>query len=115
MSAIDDYLKNSATPTQRTELERVRKIVTSMVPDAEETISYGIPTLKYKGTHLFYFAAFAHHMSVFPGGALADELKEKLHTFKVRKGTIQFTEANPLPESIIREIVASRLQTINQR
>lgn len=111
MSVIDDYLK-TVTPSQRVELERIRKITLELVPNAEETIGYGIPTLKYNKKYLIYFAAFKNHMSVFPGSALTAELKEKLSGYTFGKGTIQFTEAKPLPESVIKEIIRSRLDKI---
>lgn len=113
MSQIDDYLATTATPTQRRALERVRQIAKKFVSDAEETISYGMPTLKYNGKYLIYFAAFKDHMSVFPGSALTAKLQETLGgRFKLHKGTIQFTEDNPLPESVIKQIVTARLKAI---
>lgn len=113
MTPIDKYLQD-VTPSQRKELERIRKIAKKIVPDAEETISYGVPTLKYKGTYLLYFAAFKNHMSVFPGGEIVGDLKEKLKGYKLAKGTVQFTEDNPLPERIIKEIVQYRLDIIDR-
>ena len=113
MTPIDKYL-NDLKPSQKAELERIRKIVKDMVPEAEETISYGVPTLKYKGTYLFYFAAFKNHMSVFPGGEIVGDLKKKLSNYKLAKGTVQFTEDNPIPETIIKEMVSYRLRIINK-
>lgn len=110
---IDEYLENVATPTQRVALERIRKITKQLAPDAQESISYGVPTLKYKNKYLIYFGAFKNHMSVFPGSALTAKLQEKLSGFKQHKGTIQFTEDTPLPEAIIKQIVTDRLRTIN--
>lgn len=104
---IDDYLSN-ATPEQRRELNRVRKIAKDLVPEAEEVISYGIPTLKYKGKHLIYFAYFTHHMSIFPGSKLSDSLKTQLQDYTFGEGTIQFTGKKPIPASAIKEIVLTR-------
>lgn len=112
MSVIDDYLQDQATPTQKVELERIRKIVQDLVPDAVEVISYGIPTFKYKGKNLVHFAAFTHHMSLFPTAAPIAELKDKLKPWATAKGTIQFTEDNTLPKKLIEEIVNYRLQSI---
>ena len=111
MSVIDDYLK-SATPSQRVELERVREIVKRAVPEAEETVSYGIPTMTYRGKYLIYFAAYKHHMSIFGGlGAVED----KLEGFTLsHKGTLQFTEDKPVPESVIKEIVLTRLAELSR-
>ena len=113
MSKIDEYLKH-VTPSQRTELERVRTIIKQAVPDAEETIGYGIPTFKYKGKNLIHFAAFKDHMSLFPTASPVEEMKEELSKFKLSKGTIQFTEANPISEAIIVNLIALRLEDINK-
>jgi uncharacterized protein YdhG (YjbR/CyaY superfamily) len=119
MPAIDEYLENIA-PAQRAEYERIRKIVKQLVPEMEETISYGIPTFKYKGKYVLYFAAFKTHMSVYPiFKDLLEDLKDKLGDFKLTKetlnsrGTAQFTEGNPVPEILVREVVKRRLYTIS--
>lgn len=109
MSVIDEYL-DKVSPAQRAELGRIRKLVKKLVPEAEEAISYGIPAFKLRGKYLIFFAAFKNHMSVFPGAPIG--LKDKLKGYKLRKGTIQFTVEKPLPESIIKEIVRSRLAEI---
>lgn len=95
MSAIDDYLKE-ISPPQRAELERVRNTIKKAVPDAEETISYGMPTFKYHNQYLIYFGAFKKHMSIFPG-------------------TIKFTVDNPIPELVIKAIIHNRLKQISKR
>lgn len=112
MSVIDEYIKDTATPTQKVELERIRSIVHKLVPDAVETIGYGIPTFKYNGKNLLHFAAFKNHMSLFPTASPIAELKDQLKPWATAKGTIQFTEANPLPEKLIKEIVEYRLLSI---
>lgn len=113
MSVIDDYLKNVAEP-QKGELERVRNIVSKTVPEAEEAISYGMPGFKYKGKYLITFAAFKDHLSVFPGSNPTEAVSKKLADFKQSKGTIQFTIENPLPESIIVELVKIRVGDIDK-
>jgi len=114
MSVIDEYLKD-IKPSQRAQLEHIRKVVKQLVPMAEETISYGIPTFKYHGQYVFYFAAFKTHMSVFPGASIVEDMKEKLGKFQISKGTVQFTEDNPLPDDIIEELVKDRLKMIKKK
>lgn len=94
MSVIDDYLRDVSEP-QRRELERVRRIVRDVAPpDAEEVLSYGMPTFDYMGKHLIHFAAFKNHMSIFPG-------------------TIRFTADSPVPKQVIVKIVQDRLAEIS--
>jgi len=111
MTVIDEYLQD-LPPEQKAQLERIRGIVHQAVPGAEEVISYGMPGFKYKGKYLVGFAAFKDHLSIFPTAAPVEALHNKLGEFKLSKGTIQFTADNPIPESIIKELLAIRLQSI---
>lgn len=118
MQTIETYLKN-LTPSQKAQHKRIKDIVQSMVPEVEETISYGIPTFKYKGKYILYFAAFKSHMSVYPVfEGMLSSLKDELGDFKLTKetlqskGTVQFTEDNPVPEVLIRAVVSERLERI---
>lgn len=113
MSVIDDYLAK-VSASQKAQLERIRRIVKQIVPDVEETIGYGIPAFKCQNQPLVYFAAFKNHMSLFPTAGPTEVLKDKLQAYKISKGTIQFTLENPLPESIIREIIQIRLAEISK-
>lgn len=112
MITITSYLEN-ASPDQRKEYERLRGIVARSVPVFDETISYGLPTFKYKGKPLLYFGAFKNHMSIFPTPSPVDALKERLEPYKVSKGTIQFTQDNLLPEDLITDLIQLRKHTID--
>jgi uncharacterized protein YdhG (YjbR/CyaY superfamily) len=112
MSVIDEYLEKVSAP-QKAELERIRTIVKQTVPEAEEVISYGMPGFKYKKKYLVGFAAFQDHLSLFPTATPIEAIKEKLSGFQLSKGTIQFTIDNPIPEAIIQELVAVRIDAIN--
>ncbi len=112
MSVVDDYLSKLSEP-EKAALERVRQIVHTMVPEAEEYISYGMPAFKYKGKYLVGFCEFKAHLSLFPTSGPIEALKEKLKGFKVSKGTIQFTLEHPLPESLIKDIILHRVADID--
>jgi uncharacterized protein YdhG (YjbR/CyaY superfamily) len=106
VSRVDEYVQ-ALTPGQREQLERVRGIVKRLVPDAEETISYRIPTFKYRGKYLIYFAAFKNHMSVYPTVGAIDATEGT-------KGTFRFTEDDPVPEDVVVKIVSHRMSEINR-
>ena len=114
MAEIDDHLKKVSSP-QKEELERIRKIVKSCVPNAEEVVSYGMPGFKYKDKYLITFAAFKNHMSLFPTSEPVEALKEKLTKFDITKGTIKFSVDNQIPEDIIRQLIRIRLKAINKK
>jgi len=108
-SDVEAYLAGIAEPA-RSMLEKIRHIVWSLAPEAEEVIAYGIPTFKLNG-NLVHYANFTNHCSFFPGGTVRNEaLKDQLSGYKTSKGTIQFTRDNPLPDDLIRKIVIMRLE-----
>lgn len=111
MADIHTYL-NNLEPPQLAAYERIKNIVKQRAPEAEETISYGIPTFKYKDKYLIYFGAFKNHMSIFPGAPL--KAQKELEGFKLGKGTIQFTVDKPVPEPVIAAIVEQRLKRIDK-
>jgi uncharacterized protein YdhG (YjbR/CyaY superfamily) len=105
---VEAYLGRIPEP-QRALLERLRNVVMSEAPEAQEVIAYGIPTFKLSG-NLVHYAAFKHHMSFFPGSTAHNEaLKDELSGYKIAKGTIQFTLDKPLPDDLVRKIVRLRI------
>lgn len=113
MTVIDDYLNKISEPN-RSELERIRKIVNTTVPEAEEVIDYGMPAFKYKGKYLIGFHVFKNHMSLFPTAEPIEAMKSKLIGFTLSKGTIQFTADNIIPEPIIRNLILHKLDSIDK-
>jgi len=115
METVDEYLK-TVTPSQKIALERIRALVKKLVPDAEETISYGMPTYKYNGKVLIHFAAFKDHLSIFPTADLSIDtgLNKKLEKYRSGKGTLQFTLDDPIPDDLIKDIVKIRLNDISK-
>ena len=104
MSSVEEYV-SALTPAQREHFEQIRRIVRSLAPDAEETISYGVPTFKHRGKYLIYFAAFKNHLSVYPTIGAVEATKGT-------KGTFRFGEDDPVPEEVVRAIVTHRLEEI---
>jgi uncharacterized protein YdhG (YjbR/CyaY superfamily) len=109
IKSIDEYLALQPEKVRKT-LENIRQIIKETAPEAEEVISYGIPAFKYHGM-LVYFAGYKKHCSLFGGtGALTEEMKDELKTYKTSKGTIQFTVEKPLPDELVRQIVKYRMK-----
>lgn len=101
---VDEYL-DGVDPAFRAELERIRALVTELVPSVEESMSYRMPTLKYKNRALVYFTASKKHMSLFPSSWAIEEYKDRLEGYKTTVHAIQFTLAKPLPTDLIEDLV----------
>jgi uncharacterized protein YdhG (YjbR/CyaY superfamily) len=101
-------------PKPRAALEKLRQTIKSVVPDAVEVISYRIPTFKLNGRMLVSYAAFAEHCSFFPGSGPIEAHRDQLTSYQTSKGTIRFTPDRPLPASLIRKVVKTRIK-LNER
>lgn len=114
MKTIDDYLA-SLPEEQKNMLQHVYEVVRSAVPEAEESISYGMPAFKYKKKPLIYFAAFKDHCSVFPTSGPIQDLADDLKEFTVTKGTIHFNKQQPLPDALLKKILLYRVSQIDSK
>ena len=88
----------------------LRTILLDAAPGAGEVISYGMPAIKVGGRAVVSYAAFKDHCSLFPMSmAVIGSLEDELAPFRASKGTLHFTADHPLPEAVVRRIVAARL------
>lgn len=109
---VDEYL-DGVDPAFRAELERIRALVIELVPSAEESLSYRMPTLKYKNRALVYFTASKKHMSLFPSSWAIEEFKDRLADYKTTVHAIQFTLEKPLPTELIEDLVRFHARQID--
>jgi uncharacterized protein YdhG (YjbR/CyaY superfamily) len=97
-------------------LKQVQSAIRKAVPEAEEKISYQLPTYVLNGVPLVYFAGWKEHFSVYPAGdALVAEFKEELGSYEVTKGTIRFPLAEPVPVKLIEKIAKFRAAQLKAR
>jgi uncharacterized protein YdhG (YjbR/CyaY superfamily) len=112
---IDDYLANLDEP-KRTTLQELRQTIQGIIPEAEQGISYGMPAFRLHGKVIAGFAAFKNHLSYLPhSGSVFAELQDDLAGYVTSKGALQFPIDTPLPEALIRNLIAVRLKEVHQR
>ena len=107
-SSVTEYIKLQPRNIQPL-LKQLRSTIKKCAPRADETISYGIPTLKLNGP-LIHFGGFIKHISFFPGPSGVSNFKKELAGYKTSKGTIQFPIDKPLPIQLITKIVKFRIK-----
>lgn len=106
---VDGYLAGLPV-AQRRALQKLRKVIRSAAPTAEEYISYRMPAYKYLG-FLVFFAAFKNHCSFFVvSTALMKKLGKELSAYETSGGTIHFTPEKPLPATLVKKIVKARIK-----
>ena len=112
MIVIDDFLKKIEV-SKRKELERIRSLAKKTVPDAEEVISYGMPTLKYQGKSFLGFDAHKNHIGIYPySGQVIETLKDQLREYGLSSGAIRIPLDKPIPENLLKQIINCRLEQI---
>jgi uncharacterized protein YdhG (YjbR/CyaY superfamily) len=104
-TTIEDYI-STFPPAVQDILTEVRQRIHRAVPGAGETISYRIPTITLAGRHLIYFAAWTHHLSVYPVPAADDQLAAELAAYRAAKGTLRFPLDRPIPYQLIERVAA---------
>jgi uncharacterized protein YdhG (YjbR/CyaY superfamily) len=107
-ASIDEYLA-TVPDDKRPELERLRRMIRALAPEAVETISYAMPAFKIKGRYFIGFAATKAHCSLYVGHAPLDVLADELAPYKLWKGTINYKADAPLPADLVTRIVEARL------
>lgn len=116
MGTVTDYLAGIDDDGRRAALERVVRIARTVVPDAEEGTSYGMPALRHRGKPLLAVVTRARHLSLFPfSGSVVDAVAGDLDGFSLSKGTIRFDVDHPLPEAAVVRIVRLRVAEIESR
>ena len=108
---FDDYLAAVPEPA-RTTLEELRTVIRAAVPDVAETISYRMPTFKYRGRPLVALAASKDNCALHLMGYIPSELNADLERYDTGKGTIRFPSDRPLPAALVRRVVKVRMAQV---
>lgn len=107
-ATIDEYIASFPREAQK-KLKEIRSAIKASAPDAEETISYAIPTFTLNG-NLVHFAAFKNHIGFYPAPKGIEAFKKELSKYEGGKGTVQFPLDTPLPIALIKKIVKYRVK-----
>jgi len=109
----DDYVDRFPKGVQLL-LKKMRLTIQKAAPEADEKISYGIPTFTLNG-NLVHFAAYKSHIGFYPGAAAITAFKKELSAYKGAKGSVQFRLDEPLPLALVSRIVKFRVKQSSSR
>lgn len=105
--SIDEYIATFPEPIQKM-LQEMRATIKAAAPDAQEKISYQMPTFAQQ-RNLVHFAANKNHIGFYPAPSGIAAFEGELSNFKYSKGAIQFPIDQPLPLDLITRIVQFRV------
>ncbi len=101
---MDDYIQSFPSDVQVV-LETLRALARKALPDAEESISYGIAAYRVGGTDIVYFAGWQRHTSLYPIPVVGEDLDQELKPYRAGRGTLRFRLGEPLPTALIESVI----------
>lgn len=108
---IEEYI--AAQPEEvQPYLTELRNALRAALPEAEERISWSMPTY-WKKHNIIHFAGFKNHAGLYPGPEAVLEFAERLTEYRTSKGTIQLPYSRPVPAELVSDIARWCLETGN--
>ena len=107
-NSVDEYIKFLPAESKEKIIE-LRTLIKMAAPEAEELISYNMPSFNYYG-RLVYYAAFKSHIGFYPMATGIAAFEKDISKFKWAKGSVQFPLNKPLPSSLITKIIRFRVK-----
>lgn len=115
MGEVSDYIAGLDAP-ERDVMERIRARAVSLVPDAVEGVSYGMPALRYRDSPLLSIMKAKAHIGLYPySPPVIEAIASELEGYSWAKGTIRFTPEHPLPDSLVDRIILLRRDEIDEK
>jgi uncharacterized protein YdhG (YjbR/CyaY superfamily) len=114
-ATIDEFLA-SVPEEKRRALEDLRHHVRRAVPDATESINYGVPAFKLDGRPLVSFGASKEHCSFYvQSPAVVEAFADELRDFRLTKGSVTFQPDRPIPADLVARLVQARVDELRKR
>jgi len=108
-NTIDEYLK-TVTEDRRRALASLRKTIRSVIPKAEECVSYRMPAFRLNGVVVAGFIATKKGCSYFPfSGRTLTTLADEVRDYEQTKGSLHFDPAQGLPVALVRKLITTRI------
>jgi uncharacterized protein YdhG (YjbR/CyaY superfamily) len=114
MQTVDAYISGFPKETQE-KLQEIQSLIRKELPDADEVISYGVPTFKIDGKYIIYFAGFKNHISIYPASDRMVKAISEAGKYRTGKGTLQFSLLEPLPLPLIKKVVHHLIAEFKER
>ena len=115
MSVIDRHLKKFSGAQLET-LQQLRETILSIVPNAKETLSYGMPAFEVNGKVIAGSEGFKKHCSYFPhSGSILEGIDGIPEWCEVSKGTLKFPIGKKLPKTLVRNLISVRRKQIIEK
>lgn len=111
MNEVESYIRQYPEPVQDI-LVKIRELILTIAPEANEQLSYGMPAYKLNGQPFVYFAAYKHHIGFYATPNTHESFQSVLSKYKQGKGSVQFPLRQVIPFDIIEKMIQFRVNEI---
>lgn len=111
MKNVETYIAQFPDEVQKI-LEKIRAIILTEVPEAEERISYAMPGYYLNKKPLVYFAGYKNHIGFYATPTGHEKFEKELSKYKQGKGSVQFPLNQEIPYDLINDIVKFRKENL---
>ncbi|MBR2717017.1 MAG: DUF1801 domain-containing protein [Oscillospiraceae bacterium] len=87
----------------RPRLTAVYDAIRAAIPEAQERLSWGMPTF-WEGGNIIHFAPAKRHIGIYPGAEAVEFFASRLTDYQTSKGAIRLPNDRDLPLEMIAEI-----------
>lgn len=102
--SVSAYMKSMEKET-RTSLTSLRSELKRLIPDGEEVLRYGIPTLRLYGKNLIHYAGYKTHIGLYPGPKAIATFAKELSRYKTSKGAVRIPLGDTISRTLLQKIV----------
>jgi uncharacterized protein YdhG (YjbR/CyaY superfamily) len=113
-ASIDAYIEDFP-PTVQEILSKIRETIHKTIPEADQTISYGMPAFKYKGKPVVYFGGWQSHIGFYATPSGNEAFRKELAPYQGAKGSVKFPLDRPIPYELIEKIAYYRLDEVKKK
>ena len=108
---VDEYIAGSAIDSRPT-MEALRHLIKSTIPQAEESIKWGVPFYMYHGM-LAGFSVFKKHVTFGLAFVFDDDIRQELEKdgYTTGKKTVQIRFDQKIPSKIIKQILIAKAKS----
>ncbi len=103
-TTVDAYIASFDKETGQ-RLKNMRRLVRLGAPNAEERMTWQMPSYYQYGAYVCHFAPASSHMGFYPGSEVLERFADRLEGFKWAKGSLQLPYSKELPEALIVEMI----------
>ncbi|PPL20430.1 iron chaperone [Microterricola pindariensis] len=115
-STVTEYLAGIAPEADRAALQRVIDIAREVAPDVTEGMSYGMPTLLYRGKGYAAAMQTKAHLALYPfSGSVLPAFDDELADFSHSISALRFSAEQPVPADLLGRILQLRKAQIDEQ